>query len=500
MKLQPCESQARAAWAETDSAQNAAASRGGSSMRMSSELIMSEYALSPLDGGLRAFGSKPGFATMSVVDFHSALLQKGETGGMNRRVPKSPIDRIVVINDLSIARGGGTGLALLSVRLFRQLGIPVTYICGDRGVNAELAALGVETVALGGEHILTGDRGQAFLTGLHNTAARTMIERWLDEHDTGRTVYHVHGWSKIMSPAIFLALSRVADRTVLHAHDFFLACPNGAFHHYPSQTPCDCRPLSLGCVASRCDKRSYAHKLWRLGRSARLRSILSQEKAPSRLILLLHEKMAPGFEKSGYPTEVLHTLRNPVTPYTSERVRAEDNSDFFFIGRLEPEKGIGDAVKAAAEAGVRLTIIGDGPLKESLRQFGANVSVLGWQNHAEIASRIRAARALLMPTRYCEPFGLVAVEASQSGIPVILSDKAYLADEMVAAGVAIACDTSKPAAFASALKLLAEMPQDDIRAMSERAYGRAARLSTTPEEWRDALIGHYQSLLTGASE
>lgn len=459
---------------------------------------MCDVALSPLDGGLRALGSRPGSAAAPVVDFHGAVPQKGEIGGARRRASEIPIDRIVVINDLSIARGGGTGLALLSVRLFRQLGIPVTYICGDKGANVELAALGVETVALGGEHILTGSRSRALVTGLHNGAARTMIERWLDEHDTGRTVYHVHGWSKIMSPAIFLALSRVADRTVLHAHDFFLACPNGAFHHYPSQTPCDCRPLSLGCMASRCDKRSYAHKLWRLSRSARLRSILSQEQAPSRLILLLHEKMAPGFEKSGYPAEALHTLRNPVIPYTSERVRVEDNSEFFFIGRLEAEKGIEDAVKAAAEAGVKLTIIGDGPLKESLRQFGRNVSVLGWQSHVEIASRVRTARALLMPTRYSEPFGLVAVEASQSGIPVILSQRAYLADEMVAAGIAVACDTSNSAALASALKVLAEMPRDDIRAMSERAFGRTARLSTTPEEWRDALIGHYQSLLTGA--
>lgn len=407
------------------------------------------------------------------------------------------IDRIVVINDLSIAKGGGTGLALLSVRLFRQLGIPVTYICGDEGENPDLAALDVEVVALGGEHILTGDRRRTLVTGMHNASAKAMLERWIVANDTAGTVYHVHGWSKIMSPAIFIALSRVAGRSILHAHDFFLACPNGAFYNYPSQTPCECRPLGPRCVTSHCDKRSYGQKLWRAGRSARLRSVLLRNGASSRRVLLLHEKMAPAFERSGYPAEILHTLRNPVSPYRTERVRVEDNSEFFFIGRLEPEKGIEDAVEAAVSAGVTLTVIGDGPLKEYLSGFSGNVRVLGWQSHDQIAGHVRRARALLMPTRYPEPFGLVAVEASQSGIPVILSGKAYLADEMAAASVAIACDTSNPQVFAATVRRLAEMPRADIQAMSERAF-TATQLATTPEAWRDAIIDHYLNLLAGA--
>ncbi len=434
-------------------------------------------------------------AALAVLPSREAARGKSDIDRMKGRNDETAIDRVVVINDLSIAKGGGTGLALLSVKLLRQSGIAVTYICGDDGVNAELAELGIETVALGGEHILTGSRGRALVTGLHNGAARTMIERWIDDHDTAGTVYHVHGWSKIMSPAIFLALARVEDRTVLHAHDFFLACPNGAFYRYPSQTSCDLRPLGLGCIASHCDKRSYVQKLWRVGRSARLRFNLGQDPASSRRILLLHEKMTPAFERSGYPPGMLYTLRNPAVPYRNERVGVEDNSEFFFIGRLEAEKGIEDAVEAAMRAGVRLTVIGDGPMKERIAGCGAGISVLGWQSHSEIAARVGRARALVMPTRYPEPFGLVAVEASRSGIPVILSDKAYLADEMAAAGVGIACDTSNVDLFAAALRRIAEMPRDDIRTMSERAYGRTVKLATTPEEWRDALVDHYLGLL-----
>lgn len=418
------------------------------------------------------------------------FLNSASPAGGAGRGNSPTIDRVVVINDLSQAKGGATGLALLSVRLFRQLHIPVTFICGDDGANADLPTLGVDVVALGGEHILTGNRRRTLVSGLHNAAAKTMLDRFIAGHDTERTVYHVHGWSKILSPAIFTALASVAERTVLHAHDYFLACPNGAFYHYPSATPCSLRPLSSACLLSGCDRRSYAQKLWRAGRSMRLRAQLSRSDPPQQ-VLLLHEKMAPLFRLSGFSDDALHVLRNPATPYGRERVPAEDNSDFFFIGRLTPEKGIEDAVEAASRAGVRLTVIGDGPLRDQLERLGPSVRVLGWLDHDGIAAAVRSARAVLMPTRYPEPFGLVAMEASLSGIPVLASDKAYLAGELAAASIGLACDTSDPAAFAAAIRTLADMPPDTIRAMSERAYQRTARLSTTPEEWRDGLLARY---------
>ena len=410
------------------------------------------------------------------------------------RSDAAAIDRIVILNDLSVASGGATGLALLSARLFRQRGIPVTYICGDDGASPDLAACGAEIVSLGGDHILTGNPRRTLLSGLHNAAAKGLVERWIAAHDTAGTIYHVHGWSKILSPSIFAALSSVAQRTVLHAHDYFLACPNGAFYNYPSQIVCGCRPLSGACLLSRCDRRSYAHKLWRAGRSARLRVALPPGALPSQ-VLLLHEKMAPFLQKSGYPAEALHVLRNPATPYGSERVRAEENRDFFLIGRLTPEKGIEDAIEAASRAGVGLTIIGEGPLRERIAARHADIRLLGWLDHDRMAAAVRSARALVMPTRYPEPFGLVAMEASLSGIPVLLSDKAYLAEEFVAAGIGLACDTMDPDAFAAAMRRLAAMPREEIRAMSERGYGRTARLSTTPEEWADGLLRHYAACL-----
>ncbi|MBP2488914.1 glycosyltransferase involved in cell wall biosynthesis [Rhizobium leguminosarum] len=405
------------------------------------------------------------------------------------------IDRVVIIDDYSVARGGATALAVLSAKLFRGLDIPVTYICGDDAANAELVALGVSMVGLNSRDLLSAERAKAFVTGIHNGAAVRMVANWIAAEDTADTVYHVHGWHQILSPAIFKALVPVARRCVVHAHDFFTACPNGAFFDYQAQEICLRRPLGGSCIATACDKRSYAHKLWRVARGSNILRLL-KDQADFGRIILLHEKMAGFLVGAGYRPERLTTIRNPVAPLSIKRIEAEANEEFVFIGRLDEEKGIEDAVAATRRAGVKLCVIGDGPLMPLVAASGDHVRAVGWQSHAEIGPTIREARALLMPSRYPEPFGLVAIEAARSGLPVIMSRSAFLAEEMQRAGMALACDTADVSAFADTLTRFSQMPGHEVRAMSERAFRLSPDLASTHEEWRDALLAEYQSLIS----
>ena len=403
------------------------------------------------------------------------------------------IDRIVVIDDYSTARGGATALALLSAKLFRDLDIAVTYICGDGGKSAELADTGISVVPLHGCDLMNADRMKAFISGIHNIYAARMIAAWIAANDTPHTAYHVHGWSKILSPAIFNALVPVSKRCVVHAHDFFVACPNGAFFDYQAQEICLRRPLSASCIATACDKRSYPHKLWRAVRGSNIARLL-KNRAEFGRIILLHEKMESFFLKAGYQPERLETIRNPVARLSENRVEAEGNDEFIFIGRLDEEKGIEDAIAATRRAGANLCVIGDGPLMEKVAASGDHVRTLGWKSHEEIGPIIRRASALLMPSRYPEPFGLVAIEAANCGIPVIMSRSAFLAEEMQTAGMALSCNTMDQRAFADTLTTFRQMPRNEIRLMSERAFRLSPNLASTHEEWRDALLSQYVSL------
>lgn len=394
--------------------------------------------------------------------------------------------RVVIVNDASVARGGATGLALLSAELLVRRGIAVTFVTGDGG-SADLATRGIDVVALGGQHIARGSRLSALRKGIHNAEAARLVERVICEHDGPATAYHVHGWSKILSPAIFAPLARVADRTLIHAHDYFLACPNGAYMNYPAARACPLRPLGPACLATQCDKRSYAHKLWRVGRSVALRRSLDVTR-PWAGVVMIHPGMAEPLERGGIPARLLRAVRNPAVPFTEDRIPAERNRRLLFVGRVEAEKGVEDAVAAAARAGLPLTVVGDGPLRETLAARHPEVTFTGWLGREAIVGHVREARALLMPSRYPEPFGLVAAEASQSGLPVVVPRDALLGREVEDGAIGWTCDTRDPAAFAAVLAGLRDMPEGDLRAMSARAHARLAPMATSPEAWQSALL------------
>lgn len=405
--------------------------------------------------------------------------------------------RVVIINDSSVARGGATGLAVLLAEKLAGLGLRVAYVCGDAGENPALAKAGVDIIALGASRLLSHG-AKAAVTGIENAGAFRMIRRVIAEHDGPDTVYHLHGWAQILSPAVFRALRPVAARTVIHAHDFFLACPNGAFTVYPTGTVCGAVPLGRQCITTRCDKRSGAQKAWRLVRHAALRRAFRPGDGWSA-IAMIHPAMAPYLMRGGYPEAMLRTARNPVIPFTSERVRAEENSRVFYVGRLEPDKGVRLLARAAEAAGVEMTIIGEGPLREAMEAEHPGFRFEGWSSKAEIGALIRDARALVMPSISPEPFGLVAAEASLSGVPVVVSSSALLSREIAQKGIGLACDVRDAAAFAAALRRICDMNREDARTISEAAFSGRAGLALTPEAWVDRLLGLYGEALARVS-
>lgn len=402
------------------------------------------------------------------------------------------IERLVVINDLAEPKGGATALALEGALACRERGLTVTFVAGDRGDNALLRERGIEVVALGEARLDATGAARALTRGLYNPGARRMLTHWIARHDTPRTVYHVHGWAQILSPSIFAALRPVMQRVVLHAHDFFLACPNGSFSFLRTGAVCPLVPLSTACVTANCDRRNYAHKLWRVARQNVLRRLYDLPHVPR--VLAIHEAMRPFLMRAGIPDRAITSLPNPVRPFATQRIAAEDNGEFLFVGRLEATKGPDLAAAAARAAGVPMRFVGDGELREALERDYPEMTFTGRLPLAEIGAHATRARALLMPSRYPEPYGLVAAEALWSGLPVVAADTAFLTGDIRRAGAGNGVEPRDTAAFAAVLRRIAD---DDAatRAMSIAAFERTGDIGLSPAAWTDALLRTYDEVL-----
>jgi glycosyltransferase involved in cell wall biosynthesis len=97
-----------------------------------------------------------------------------------------------------------------------------------------------------------------------------------------------------------------------------------------------------------------------------------------------------------------------------------------YVGRLAEAKGVRDAVRAWRRSGVELPLVlaGTGPLRAELEAEAAKggrpaLEVLGWVDRARLSALYRRARALLLPSRWQEPFGIVGIEAMSFGVPVV---------------------------------------------------------------------------------
>jgi UDP-glucose:tetrahydrobiopterin glucosyltransferase len=113
-----------------------------------------------------------------------------------------------------------------------------------------------------------------------------------------------------------------------------------------------------------------------------------------------------------------------------------------FVGRMDPNKGVEDAIAVAVMLGKPLDIYG-APLPTMLNYFEDHVQPL-LQKHSNITyhglveqkvlqEKLQRSQALLFPIKWNEPFGYVTIEAMTMGTPVIMYNRGA-AQELITEG------------------------------------------------------------------
>jgi glycosyltransferase involved in cell wall biosynthesis len=401
---------------------------------------------------------------------------------------------VVILNDYAAVTGGSTAVALASALELADRGVPVTLFSCVGPVAPELASANVAVVCLDEPEIARDpNRLRAAFGGLRNRRAVLALRRLLAGKSPARTVVHVHTWTKALSPFALAAVSRLGFPLVVTLHDFFITCPTGGFYVHRTGELCHRRPLSASCLACRCDRRNYGHKLWRSARTAVQNKLLGIPRrvdcyiGVSDFSLRVMRPHLPAGARA-------RIVRNPVDCAWSEPAPVGDNREFLYVGRFEAEKGVALAAAAAQSAGLPATFVGDGALREEARRLCPRGRFPGWLPPAAIRGQLQRARALVFPPRWYETLGLVVIEAAAAGVPAIISDECAATDYIRDGVNGLHFRRGSADSLARQMRRLADDPALAAR-LGRAAYDWYWRDPWTAERHVDELLEVYGEVL-----
>jgi len=412
-----------------------------------------------------------------------------KTGALMGRGKRS----IIVVNDWGSVVGGSSKIAIDSAAGLAGRGYDVTYFCSVPPIEERLRAAGVRVICLDqSASVNNASPVGGALQNLWNVRAHQHLSQLLAGVEPRKTIVHVHGWTKALSPSCLWAIRQSNIATVIAVHDYFLACPNGGLFNYQTKQPCSLRPMSRSCLTSNCDKHSYAMKLFRVVRQILQNQAIGRPTAPWHLAAVsdfcfdqIGMHVPPWIKRSVIPNPIDLEKLPPSNPAKSDR--------FVGVGRLSPEKGFADFAKAARHARVAATIIGDGESREEIFAANPAVELPGWLDHAEMLNSLRKARTLVFPSLCPETLGLSPLEAAAQGIPSVISNNIGVR-EWILDGVN---GLHFPAGNVEALSgCLTRLKDDDlVNRLGQCAYDRYWASAPTLDRHIDSLEALYDDLL-----
>ena len=139
------------------------------------------------------------------------------------------------------------------------------------------------------------------------------------------------------------------------------------------------------------------------------------------------------------------------------------------VSALVPYKRLDVAIEACRLAGVKLTIVGDGPDRQRLeRTTNGNVTFLGRLPDADVRSLYRRAAMTLLPGE--EDFGIVPLEAAACGRPTVALSRGGATETVVSGTTGTLVDDGSAAGFAEGIRrtLDTAFDSDAIRSHAER--------------------------------
>lgn len=309
-------------------------------------------------------------------------------------------------------------------------------------------------------------------TLIWNRASQREVTAALREHKPD--VVHVHSTFPIITDAALRACRDAGVPVVATLHNYRLGCTGGTLF----RNGAICHDCAGGALLP-----GLVHGCYHHSRAATVPVALAigvHRQAWESLIsayLFISASQRDLLSGLNLPAERTFVRHNMIPRLNLPEM--DRTSTVVFAGRLTEIKGprlLMDAwdryQSMAADPGLRLVIAGSGPLEREMTHWAAtrpSVEMVGYVSGTRCSELMAQARAVLVPSVWEEPFGLVAVEAMAAATPPVATAHGSFA-ELITPGVnGVLFPANDPAALASVIADIEARPQVFA------AYGDRAR-------------------------
>ncbi len=328
---------------------------------------------------------------------------------------------------------------------------------------------------------------------IYSRDARTRLRRMIEEFCPD--VAHVRNIYHHLSPSILWELKAQRVPVIYHLNDFKLLCPSynlvahgqacerchgGKFRHVLTEG-CYEGPRGASLVLA---AEAYAHK-W----MGTFRRCVDRFLAPSCFV-------KDKFVEHGWPEErfevLPHFQRLPVLP----PAKAATGGPILYFGRLSPEKGVSDLVRAMSRLPqVQLMVAGDGLQRAELQRLGTelglrNIEFTGNVKRQTLDSLIAASRFTVFPSRAYETLGKSILESYAWERPVVASDLGSRRELVQEGETGLLYPPGDVVQMAAAISSLTQRPE--VAARMGIAGRELVRLRHSPDEHYRKMIELYE--------
>lgn len=273
------------------------------------------------------------------------------------------------------------------------------------------------------------DSDDNFKQAFDMTASDSSI---IDEFDPDAVLVH-----KVSDAGLISSLTNKKP-TAQMVHDHDIVCPR-SHKYFPISHKVCTKPAGLSCYQHLCcvqRNRSDSILPITLKGTGDVRKQISAGEGLRRY-LANSQFMKDELVMNGIDAERINVIHPVPSALISPAFQPiEDNREILYVGQVIRGKGVDLLLKALVHLTVdwHTTIVGDGNHMNECRQLAARLGIesrvtfAGRVPHEELESFYRAARVVVVPSRWPEPFGMVGIEAMARGRPVVAFDNGGISD------------------------------------------------------------------------